>query len=417
MFTAGAFLAGLAGGLISPMLSIDPYIGNVFLVRSFFAVTVGGLGQVLAGTLVGSFVIGGSETIFALVSSQVIAQTVVFALAIVLLRFRPTGLVGPIRRSTPAVLPAALAVLLVFAALPQVIEGYAIYILPQYMLFGVWRCRSAILWGSCGILSFGQAGFFALGGYAMGLAIGQEWAWLNGGYLGILVAVAVCAVVAAAIGYFLFSAGVRDSYFVLVTLALSIMVEQIAVSQSEITGGWNGMYIDRLTLGPLELTEDAPIYYVMLAVAALVYARPPLRFSPPASARFWSGSGRTNPGWRRWATPRRCTRRQPSRFRPGSPALPVPSTPPTRVSSPPRWVACYSPPRSWSGWPSAGRDSLLAAFLGGLLVPSLSNYLSAISPSLWQLFMGGLFIAAITLFRGGVAGFLGRLASRWGRGP
>jgi branched-subunit amino acid ABC-type transport system permease component len=97
VFTAGAFLAGLAGALISPMLSIDPYIGNVFLVRSFFAVTVGGLGQVLAGTLVGSFVIGGSETIFALVSSQVFAQTVVFALAIVLLRFRPTGLVGPSR--------------------------------------------------------------------------------------------------------------------------------------------------------------------------------------------------------------------------------------------------------------------------------------------------------------------------------
>jgi branched-subunit amino acid ABC-type transport system permease component len=97
VFTAGAFLAGLAGALISPMLSIDPYIGNVFLVRSFFAVTVGGLGQVLSGTLVGSFVIGGSETIFALVSSQVFAQTVVFALAIVLLRFRPAGLVGPSR--------------------------------------------------------------------------------------------------------------------------------------------------------------------------------------------------------------------------------------------------------------------------------------------------------------------------------
>ena len=94
VFVAGAFLAGLAGALISPMLSVDPYIGNVFLVRSFFAVTVGGLGQILAGTLVGSFVIGGAETIFALVSSQVFAQTVVFALAIVLLRFRPAGLVG-----------------------------------------------------------------------------------------------------------------------------------------------------------------------------------------------------------------------------------------------------------------------------------------------------------------------------------
>ena len=98
VFTLGAALAGLAGALISPMLSIDPYIGNVFLVRSFFVVTLGGLGQILGGTVVGSFIIGGSETLFALVSSQVVAQTIVFVLAIVLLRFRPTGLLGSDRR-------------------------------------------------------------------------------------------------------------------------------------------------------------------------------------------------------------------------------------------------------------------------------------------------------------------------------
>lgn len=92
VFVAGAFIAGLAGALISPMLSVDPYIGNVFLVRSFFVVIVGGIGQVLAGTLIGSFLIGGSETLFALFSGQVVAQTIVFALAIVVLRFRPAGI-------------------------------------------------------------------------------------------------------------------------------------------------------------------------------------------------------------------------------------------------------------------------------------------------------------------------------------
>lgn len=94
VFVCGAFLAGLAGALISPMLSIDPYIGNIFLVRAFFVVIVGGIGQLLSGTLIGSFVIGGSETVFALFSGQVIAQTMVFVLAIVLLRFRPRGIVA-----------------------------------------------------------------------------------------------------------------------------------------------------------------------------------------------------------------------------------------------------------------------------------------------------------------------------------
>jgi urea transport system permease protein len=94
VFVAGAFLAGLAGALISPMLSIDPYIGNVYLVRSFFVVTLGGLGLLVQGTVLGSFVIGGSETIFALATSQVFAQTIVFVLAVILLRFFPRGLLA-----------------------------------------------------------------------------------------------------------------------------------------------------------------------------------------------------------------------------------------------------------------------------------------------------------------------------------
>jgi branched-subunit amino acid ABC-type transport system permease component len=99
VFVTGSFLAGLAGALISPMLSIDPYIGMVFLVRAFFVVIVGGIGQILGGTLIGSFLIGGSETFFALFSTQTFAQTVVFALVIIVLRFRPHGVLVPGGRS------------------------------------------------------------------------------------------------------------------------------------------------------------------------------------------------------------------------------------------------------------------------------------------------------------------------------
>lgn len=95
VFVLGSFLAGLAGALISPMLSVDPYFGNIYLVRSFFVVIVGGIGQLLGGTLVGSFIIGGSETLFALFTGQVLAQTIVFVLAIVVLRFRPSGVLRP----------------------------------------------------------------------------------------------------------------------------------------------------------------------------------------------------------------------------------------------------------------------------------------------------------------------------------
>ena len=92
IFGFGCFMAGLAGGLVAPMLSVSPYMGDMYLVRSFFVVIVGGIGQILSGTIIGSFVIGGLETIVALFSDQVIAQVAVFFFAIVILRIRPQGI-------------------------------------------------------------------------------------------------------------------------------------------------------------------------------------------------------------------------------------------------------------------------------------------------------------------------------------
>ncbi|MGH6942827.1 MAG: branched-chain amino acid ABC transporter permease, partial [Geminicoccaceae bacterium] len=172
---------------------------------------------------------------------------------------------------------AAVIVFLALAALPAVISGYPIYILPQYMLFGMLALSLGLLWGYVGIVSFGQAAFFALGAYTMGLAMQHPVLPVNPAYLGLLGSIVLGAALAGVIGYFLFSAGVRGAYFVIVTLALSIIVEQLAVSQSQITGGWNGMFIDRMSLsfgplGAISLFDDAPIYYVVLVVVAAAFA-------------------------------------------------------------------------------------------------------------------------------------------------
>ena len=60
--------------------------------RSFFVVIVGGVGQLLGGTLFGSFVIGGLETVTrAVFRARSFAQIAVFFIAVVVLRFRPQG--------------------------------------------------------------------------------------------------------------------------------------------------------------------------------------------------------------------------------------------------------------------------------------------------------------------------------------
>jgi ABC-type branched-subunit amino acid transport system permease subunit len=63
-----------------------------------------------------------------------------------------------------------------------------------------------------------------------------------------------------------------------------------------------------------------------------------------------------------------------------------------------------------------GRGSLLGALLGGILVASLSNYLSAIVPRYWQLALGVLFVLVIVYLRGGVAGAIAGLFARRARG-
>ena len=61
-----------------------------------------------------------------------------------------------------------------------------------------------------------------------------------------------------------------------------------------------------------------------------------------------------------------------------------------------------------------GRGSLLGALIGGILVASISNYLSAIVPRYWQLALGVLFVLAIVYLKGGIAGAVGGLFARRG---
>jgi len=92
-FAFGAGLAGLAGAVMAPIMSVDPQMGLGFLVPAFLAILVGGAGH-LAGTLMGAAVIGGTDTIAATIWSSVVAQIVVFSMAIVAIRLFPRGIAG-----------------------------------------------------------------------------------------------------------------------------------------------------------------------------------------------------------------------------------------------------------------------------------------------------------------------------------
>jgi urea transport system permease protein len=90
-FASGAALAALAGVLLAPLTAVTAYMGINYLARSFFVVLVGGAGSV-AGVAAGSGIIGGLETALSYQIPTTVAQALVLVLAIVILRFRPNGI-------------------------------------------------------------------------------------------------------------------------------------------------------------------------------------------------------------------------------------------------------------------------------------------------------------------------------------
>jgi branched-chain amino acid transport system permease protein len=92
-FAFGAALAGLAGALIVPVFSLFADLGLRFLIQGFVAVMVGGVGS-FAGPVAGAGVIGTLAAALPWVIPPVIADVLVFVLAIIFIKFRPQGLVS-----------------------------------------------------------------------------------------------------------------------------------------------------------------------------------------------------------------------------------------------------------------------------------------------------------------------------------
>lgn len=92
-FTIGSLLAGLAGALMAPIYTIFPYMGSVPMMKAFIVVILGGLGS-LPGAVIGGLLLGMVESGVASFYSSTIATMVAFGLVILILLFRPNGLMG-----------------------------------------------------------------------------------------------------------------------------------------------------------------------------------------------------------------------------------------------------------------------------------------------------------------------------------
>lgn len=96
-FAYAAGLAGVAGSILAPIRSVSPFMGIQYLTDTFMTVVVGGVNS-LAGTTLGSILIGESVTILGGIGNEISAKILVFLIIIIIIRFKPEGLFSTERR-------------------------------------------------------------------------------------------------------------------------------------------------------------------------------------------------------------------------------------------------------------------------------------------------------------------------------
>ncbi|MCQ9616332.1 high-affinity branched-chain amino acid ABC transporter permease LivH [Paenalcaligenes niemegkensis] len=93
-FVIGAMLAAVGGVLIALAIGkLNPYIGFLAGIKAFTAAVLGGIGSI-PGAMLGGVLLGLAETFAAAYISSQYKDIVAFGLLVLILLFRPTGLLG-----------------------------------------------------------------------------------------------------------------------------------------------------------------------------------------------------------------------------------------------------------------------------------------------------------------------------------
>jgi branched-subunit amino acid ABC-type transport system permease component len=90
-FGLGSALAGFAGALASPFVSVVPSMGLDWVIRSFLVVIVAGVGSIWAA-VGGAVIVGGWEAGFTAAYDATYAQITVLIIVWALVLLRPRGL-------------------------------------------------------------------------------------------------------------------------------------------------------------------------------------------------------------------------------------------------------------------------------------------------------------------------------------
>jgi branched-chain amino acid transport system permease protein len=288
VFAIASALGGVGGVLVGMYYNvITPTMGFEATLKGIVAEVVGGVGNV-PGAIVGSLLLGITESYGVALLGTSYRNLFAFVLLIAILVLRPNGLFASRRQLPPEPMtgtfvapsrpvnlpvPHVAAAVALAIALPVLIDnGYLIQTLTNAWLYALLGLSITLVAGTSGQVSLGHAALLAIGGYTSALlASSLGWpVWLTlliGGFA------------AAGIGTLLVSPAfrLRGHYVSIATLGIGEIVALVILNWESVTRGPIGVAgIPPLSLFGYELYDTNAIYwfaFTLMAALALLQLR------------------------------------------------------------------------------------------------------------------------------------------------
>ena len=278
VFAIASALGGLSGLLVGMYYNhIDPSMSFQATLKGVVAQVIGGVGNV-PGAIVGSLLLGLTESYGIALFGSTYRNLFAFVLLIGFLLLAPNGLFGGrqkieaepltgsfIAPSRALKIPALwiVAAIFVAAVLPWLHSSpYLLQILTNAWLAGLLALSLTLVAGTTGQMSFGHAGLLAIGGYASAL-LALDW------NVPPLISVPLAGLFTSALGTALVSPAfrLRGHYTAIATLAIGEIVALVILNWESLTRGAMGVAgIPPLSAFNFEATSARSVYWITLAV-------------------------------------------------------------------------------------------------------------------------------------------------------
>ena len=176
------------------------------------------------------------------------------------------------------------------------VSAYGLTLVGKYLCYALLALSVDLIWGYCGILSLGQAAFFSLGGYAMGMYLMREigprgvygnpvlpdfmvflnykslpWFWhgFNHFWFALIMMALAPALLAFAFGWFAFRSRVTGVYLSIITQALTYAL-MLAFFRNDMGFGGNNGFTDFKDILGFDLHSDRVRVFLLVLTGAML---------------------------------------------------------------------------------------------------------------------------------------------------